>query len=312
MIQIRTYTADLRPRWDEFVRLSKNGTFLHKRAYLEYHADRFKDHSLLFYKEDELLAVLPATCKDTIFSTHAGLTYAGFLSSARMKAAWMLEVFEALLEYLKNAEFKTFIYKPTPHIYHAFPAEEDLYALFRFNFKLKSRQIASVLDMRQRVAPNKGRKADTKKSLQNGLELCAGMDFLADFWSLEQALLADKYDTAPVHTFAEIQLLAEKFPENIQLHTAYFQGLIVAGVLIYKTSEVAHCQYIAASAEGRKLAALDFIFYHLLENIYAKVKYFDFGTSNEEGGAILNEALIQSKESYGGRGVVYDVWEYCI
>ena len=61
MIQIRDYSDNLRPRWDEFVRLSKNGTFLHKRAYMEYHADRFEDHSLLFYKEEELLAILPAT-----------------------------------------------------------------------------------------------------------------------------------------------------------------------------------------------------------------------------------------------------------
>ena len=33
--------------WDAFVRSSRNATFLHERGYMDYHADRFQDHSLL-------------------------------------------------------------------------------------------------------------------------------------------------------------------------------------------------------------------------------------------------------------------------
>ena len=38
---ITRYSAENKERWDRFVRLSKNGTFLLQRDYMDYHADRF-------------------------------------------------------------------------------------------------------------------------------------------------------------------------------------------------------------------------------------------------------------------------------
>ena len=43
---------------------------------------------------------------------------------------------------------------------------------------------------------------------------------------------------------------------------------------------------------------------------YKDFDYFDFGTSNEEGGKVLNTSLIYQKEGFGGRGVVYDTYEW--
>jgi hypothetical protein len=34
------------------------------------------------------------------------------------------------------------------------------------------------------------------------------------------------------------------------------------------------------------------------------------GASNEEGGKVLNASLIYQKEGFGGRGVVYDTYEW--
>jgi len=44
---VQRYTADQQPQWDDFVSNSKNGTFLFFRGYMDYHRDRFPDHSLL-------------------------------------------------------------------------------------------------------------------------------------------------------------------------------------------------------------------------------------------------------------------------
>jgi hypothetical protein len=49
-MQIVRYHPSLKPRWDTFVAGSKNATFLFYRDYMDYHADRFCDHSLLFTK----------------------------------------------------------------------------------------------------------------------------------------------------------------------------------------------------------------------------------------------------------------------
>jgi hypothetical protein len=64
MLEIRRYTADAANEWNNFVAQSKNGTFLFDRRYMDYHADRFQDHSLMFYDDHRLLAVMPGHIKD--------------------------------------------------------------------------------------------------------------------------------------------------------------------------------------------------------------------------------------------------------
>ena len=45
-------------------------------------------------------------------------------------------------------------------------------------------------------------------------------------------------------------------------------------------------------------------------NRFPGQRFFDWGTSCEERGKILNEGLAHQKETYAGRGVVYDIYEY--
>ena len=47
---------------------------------MEYHSDRFKDYSLLFYRDGQLVGLLPANIRnDTLFS-HEGLTFGGVIA----------------------------------------------------------------------------------------------------------------------------------------------------------------------------------------------------------------------------------------
>ena len=68
MITINLYNNSLAPQWDEVVRNSRNGTFLHLRGYMDYHSDRFNDFSLMACDGDKLIAIMPA-CRegDTVF-----------------------------------------------------------------------------------------------------------------------------------------------------------------------------------------------------------------------------------------------------
>src|ERR1700733_10084840 len=101
MPTIKRYSEELAPVWNAFVTEAKNGLFLFDRRYMDYHADRFTDHSLLFYNDTELLCILPATESSGTFSSHAGLTFGGLVMSKRATAATVLSVFEQLLTYLK-------------------------------------------------------------------------------------------------------------------------------------------------------------------------------------------------------------------
>ena len=84
---------------------------------------------------------------------------------------------------------------------------------------------------------------------------------------------------------------------------------MLAGVLLFETATVAHCQYMGATAEGKAIGAMNVLVDHLLTAIYGHKKYFDFGISTEQQGQYLNEGLIRNKESYGARTVVHDFYE---
>ena len=112
-----------------------------------------------------------------------------------------------------------------------------------------------------------------------------------------------------MHSVEEMKQLKEAFPDKIHLFVAYSKDEAVAGTVIYETDQVAHAQYIAASGEGRRVQALDGLFAHLITEVYAGKRYFDFGISTEQGGRYLNEGLAFQKEGFGARAVMYDTYE---
>ena len=112
-IEIIRYTAERKAEWDSIVAASRNGTFIHLRDYMDYHADRFSDHSLMFYINREPIALLPAHIADDTIYSHNGLTYGGLLLTDAATTDTILELFERLREYLLHTTTVTkFIYKP--------------------------------------------------------------------------------------------------------------------------------------------------------------------------------------------------------
>lgn len=308
MIRVLRYDENYRAQWDEFITKSKNGLFLFYRSYMEYHADRFTDHSLLFFDDHKMIAVMPANSSNNTLCSHGGLTFGGIISDQQMKTPLMLEVFSGMREQLLAGGFKELIYKAIPHIYHTVPAEEDLYGLFIHNAVLVRREISSTADMQQKVAYSKGRKGMLKKSQNAGLEVRQSQDFKT-FMAIEEANLRQKYGVEPTHKADEMEMLAGRFPENIKLFAAYRSDSMLTGIVIYESTNVAHAQYIAATELGKEVGALDLIIDFLMSEHYLNKKYFDFGISTEKEGRYLNEGLIQNKEGFGARATVYDSYK---
>ena len=305
------YEAEHRAEWDAFVDGSRNGTFLFRRDYMDYHADRFTDASLLLHTGDKLVAVIPASVSGDVVTSHGGLTYGGVVSGQRMSTPLMLEVFDAVLAHLTATGVSRLVYKVVPHIYHVAPAEEDLYALFRHGARLVRRDLSSSLRMAERLPLRKGRKRATKRVWKNAIAVVRSYDFHG-FMAMETALLETKYGTQPVHTGDEMARLAERFPENIKLFLAEKEGCALAGTIIYETPVVAHAQYIASTEKGRELSAADRLFALLLDEVFADKRYFDFGISTEDEGQTLNLGLVYNKESWGARATVCDSYELTV
>ena len=297
--------------WNDFVATAKNGSFLFNRDYMEYHATRFHDYSLMFFDHDKLCAVLPANVKDDCCHSHGGLTYGGVVCGADMKTAAMLVLFDALIERLRDSGINKLTYKPVPHIYHRMPAEEDLYALFRQDATLSARQTSTAMHPQKRPAYSKGRKACVSKARRYELTMreVHKEEDINCFWQILEGELNNRRQTEPVHTVDEMVLLKSRFPKNIRLFGSYAGDDMLSGVLVYESETTAHCQYIAAGEQGREYCAPDFLMDKLLCETFAEKQWFDWGTSNHEGGRVLDEQLILNKESFGGRAVCYDTYE---
>lgn len=309
MIVAHSYNSGHRLAWDAFIDGSKNGTFMLKRDYVEYHADRFIDASIVFCDDsDAIVAVLPASRHADELRSHGGLTYGGIIVDKRMTAAKMLEVFDALKDFLRKKDIARLIYKRVPPIYYNYPSDEDLYALFRNGAKLFRRDLSTAIDLHDPLPFSSVRTRYAKKACKMGLEVRESDDY-EQYVAVLTDVLKSRHNVRPPHTADELRLLASRFPQTIKLFCAYRSEVMLAGVLIFDTPQVVHAQYIANSEEGRKVGALDLVMEYLVNAYALRRRYFDFGISTEDGGRILNEGLVGQKEMFGGRSVVYDFYE---
>lgn len=312
MFEIKRYRKEFEETWNHFVDISKQGTFLFYRNYMDYHEDRFSDYSLLVLHKQRVVALLPANREEHTLWTHAGLTYGGLITSMSVTTANVCDIFTAINEFLKKNGFDKVIYKAIPWIYHRIPAEEDLYALINIcNARIIERHISSTIMMENRIKWTESRKSGLRKALHHHIRVEESED-LETFWKILSQNLHEKYHAVPVHSLREIQLLQSRFPQNIKLYLAYQETRPIGGVLIYETPQVVHTQYISASKEGKMLGAIDIIIDYLLNEVYKDWQYFDFGKSSDGDGRALNRNLIFQKEGFGGRGVCYDWYEYTL
>jgi hypothetical protein len=302
------YTAEHKEAWDQLVRGSKNGVFLFFRDYMDYHSDRFLDHSLLFLVAGRPVAVLPANQVDQTLFSHDGLTFGGVVSDSRMKVPLMLDVFACLGDYGAQNGLKRLVYKAVPHIYHRLPAEEDLYALARYGARLVRRDVSSAILLANRLPFRRLRRRQIKEALGHGLEVRKSDDY-ETFRAIVAEQLDAKRGLSPVHTAAELRLLATRFPDNIEFFGAYKDDVMMGGVLMYVGDVVAHAQYSFATPNGKRLGALDLILDFLINERYADRRYFDWGISTDDDGRFLDVPLIENKESFGARAIVHDFYE---
>lgn len=317
MIEIKRYTPKDAAEWNNFVWKSRQGTFLFDRNYMDYHQDRFHDHSLMFYYKGRLYAILPAneTADEDkkILYSHQGLTYGGLLTCSKVTAEVCIDIFQALKDYLLQNDFQLCIYKAMPWIYQSIPSEEDLYALsYIGKAKLIAREISTTIFLNAPLRFSEQRRRGIKKAVSHGLSVgfTKFPKDITDFWDLLDKNLWQRHNTHPVHSKEELQLLMHRFPDHILCFVVKKDETIIGGSIVYTTPQVIHTQYIAANELGKELGALDALFDFILHNCPWNVPYFDFGKSTEDAGKYLNKNLIHQKEGFGGRGVIYDTYQW--
>lgn len=303
--EIKIYTPDNRKEWDDFVRTSRNGTFLFERGYMDYHSDRFEDYSLMAYRGGVLSGLLPANLSDGVLQSHGGLTYGGWvLPKGKIDGGDELMLWQTWMEFCRLHTIREIDYKPMPFIYCVEPSEEDSYLLFRFGGETTEVNLSSCVDLRNIRGFNKMQRRHLKKGLSEGVKVWE-TDRVDIFMNMIAECLSERHDASPVHSIEEMIRLRTAFPDKIRFFVGGRDNRIEGGICIYETSTVAHCQYIGTTESGRQINVLSVIFDELINRVFCNKNYFDFGTSNESNGRILNSGLLRHKFSLGGGGVAY-------
>ena len=312
-MRVVAYKKEHARAWDDFVGRSPSATFLLQRGYMDYHAGRFADASLLFFDDCERLCGLLAAnaCREKkCIEAHGGLTYGGLIGDERRTTVSVMRMLAAAAAHYRAQGYETMRYKPVPYIYHAQPAQEDLYTLFRTDAALASRAVATVIDLSADCAYSELRKRKIKKAQRAGVRVAEVGDesHWRAFHAVLTAVLRDRHGVSPVHSADELLLLAGRFPKNIRLFVATTDN-VCAGLVAYDTKRVFHLQYLASDDRGCAIGALDALIDYAIHTARAeRCRYFDFGISTEQGGRLLNRGLIFQKEGFGGHAVCYDAY----
>lgn len=309
--EIEPYEPSRSDEWNEFVRESRNGTFLFERGYMDYHSDRFRDASLMATYNGKLAAILPACVEaDTLYS-HKGLTYGGWLFPMRhIDAGDVLSLFSEWHRYSSGQGWRKCVYKAMPYIYSRRPSQEDLYALFRCGARLIERNLSAAIYLPDAAAPASSEIRNLNAARRAASDCRIVQDDGTLFYPLLCHCLEERHSALPVHSEKEFRLLSGKFPDNIVTLVIERGGKAEAGICIFLTHTTAHCQYTATTPHARKKRLLNLLTAEVRKFAEErKLRYLDFGTSNEDHGRVLNEGLYYNKFSYGAGGVAYEIFE---
>ena len=292
------YTSNYKELWNEFVRNSKNATFLFHRDFMEYHSDRFEDYSLIIFYKNNIVALLPANKEGDLICSHRGLTYGGILFQKKIKAYQTEQIIDIIIEYLKNNNIVEFRIKLIPSFYNNLMTDDLDYFLFKKGGVLFKKSMNLAINLKSDFQISKSKLKHFKKIVKTDITYKHDSQ-LDDFWNLILIpRLFKKHNTHPIHNLNEIKELAKKFPENIKQYSVYENNTIIAGITIFETTDCVKSQYGATSDRGEELRALDFLFINLIKKYKDEGKlYFDMGIV--DSGESYNLGLLNQKQELG-------------
>lgn len=312
--EIKYYTPEKKGEWDGFIyKNGMNGTFLQSRHFLEYHGEeKFQDCSLMVYKGNALIAVVPA-CElrdsgEKVFFSHKGSTYGGIIICKNIYTATSMDrLFSSLEEFFRQEGFQRIYMKKTPSVYEKEDAALMDYFFYKYGYICYSELNYYMHleryqdDIAKQFTSSKRR--DFRYSLKEGMEFreLTVPEEIKDFYRVLQLNLK-KLGLDAVHSYEDLlELKFQRFPEKILFYGVYKDDMMVAGSMIFLILEdVFHTQYLSSDERYLKSFPMDFLIYHLIEQaVERKMRLFTFGICTEDQGRYLNLGLSRFKEGFG-------------
>ena len=300
--------------WDDFVlNKSMNGTFLQTRRFINYHKPgKFKDASLLFYKGQDIVAVVLA-CKIEIddrlyFFSHRGTTFGGLIIAKNIYSATAIsELMDTFEDKVKSLGFSSCYMKQTATIFQKNNTDLIDYFFYQKGYKeytelnyymnLSNYKIDVVSQF------SSGKRRDYRYSLKNNLQftILEEPEKIGQFYEI-LLLNLKKLGLECVHSFEDlIDLKFHRFYDEIEFYGVYHNNEMIAGSMIFMFDQkIFHTQYLASNQEYLFMYPMDFLITNLIQTAVNKgMETFTFGICTEEQGKYINLGLSRFKEGFG-------------
>jgi len=244
---------------------------------------------------------LIAGIKDGYLLSHFSAPFGGFhFSHELIYVSVINEFIQNLLYYIKTNGFSGIKITLPPNIYHQTMNSKLINSLFYSEFKLKTIDITSWIDLE--LFENRYNVKTSREHLNQAYHNDLNFNLLTQTDKKQEAyeliMLNRKLKNRPIYmTFADLEKL------NSILNIDYFavqdkNNQINASAIIYRTHKsIVYLVFWGDNKIGRPQRAMDFCIFNLL-NYYKQCgyKYLDIGISTEKG--IPNEGLLRFKETH--------------
>ena len=320
MITYKIYNKKNNIAWEDFINKSINGTIFQSQTFLTYHINKtFRNHSLMFYKKNNLIGVFSASENgaDELFS-HPGASFGGIVTQ-EISLSNLLEIIDLIESYAKENNFCSITMIPTPSVYHNNLDESLLYALLWKNYTIKEQYYSSVIPLENNVEKHLAlinrNKSRSKDYYSNIIELNRlTVEWNNDFNKFYPILEKNKkmYNSKPTHSLEEIYRLNDIMPDKIKLMLIKKNNKVIGGNMIFIANE-----------------SVAIIFYNMIDYDYVNLqisviqviesikwayknnfKFLDFGVSHESeqvNPLAPKISLIKFKEEFGAFGSIRTV-----
>lgn len=305
-------------KWDNFiVKDSINGTFLHSRNFLNYHRNKFKDHSLIIKKNTSIVAVIPG-CEvvkegKRIFYSHQGSTFGGLvINSAYNNISHVDSAVNILEQYLNEQGFDKAVLKNTSEIFCS--DNTNLLEYFYFKYGYKSyHELSLYIDFNKydSIIENNfsaSKRRDFKYSLKHNMQFktLKTDNEINDFYKLLVLSLIN-HNSKPVHSLEELlDFKNTSLSDIVKFYGVYYNDNLIAGSMVFNfNNDVFHTQYLASNSVYSNYYPMNFLNYNLIKEAYLNnFRFFSFGINTENQGNVLNTSLAQFKEGFGTIGSI--------
>lgn len=310
------------PEWRRFLEESNNGTLFHDLDFLAYHRDgKFQTRHLLFKKDGNLLALLPAAMvlddtEQPILKSPYGASVGGFVLPVGQSAGTAIQLVQSLQERARSLGAKAVELRLAPSLYMRDPNDNLGFALFANKFQLTRRWLSPIIRISTDAESILAHCAKSKvRDFQNGLRKGlrpreVDSDQIGEFYRLLM-LTWSKHGTQPTHSKEDVENLFRRVPKNLRLFLCEHQGQEIAAVLVFILNrQVAYTFYICQDETFRSVRPGTVLVLHIAQILGAEgTAYLDLGPSSFDD-LSLNHGLVSFKEELGARGACRDTWRW--